>query len=740
MQYAKVIVNISHENLDKTYEYAIPKEWEPYAVIGAQVVIPFGAGNRERKGFILGLTETPEFPPEKIKDILRVLTTDTVIESQFIQLAAWIRKRYGATMNDALRVVLPVKKGVKEKQEKYLHLLVDREKLFLYAQECERKHYHARLRLISLLEECDTILYQEAVNDWNISRDAIKKFLELGIIGISTERKYRNPIKETIQIENKIVMNQWQQDAVEAIWSDYELKLRKVYLLHGVTGSGKTQVYLELIERVAKKGKQAIVLIPEISLTVAMMQRFYERFGDRVSVLHSKLSEGEKYDQYERAKEGKIDVMIGPRSALFSPFPNLGLIVVDEEHEPSYKSESPPKYHAREVAIEWAKMCGATVVLGSATPSVESYFKAKEGEYELLSLPERVQESCQPSICVVDLREELKARNFSIFSRELKEKIKERLEKKEQILLFLNRRGYAGFISCRQCGLVLECPHCQVSLTEHNNGKLVCHYCGHETVKPQLCPSCSSKYIASFGTGTEKIEELAKNEFPQAKILRMDKDTTGRKGSYASILQAFDRQEADILIGTQMIAKGHDFKNVTLVGALAADLSLYANDFRSAERTFQLLCQVAGRAGRRNILGEAIIQTYNPGHYSIQAVKEQNYEKFYEQEIQFRQLLRYPPLGHLLGILVVSPDEDKLERAAMLLAGVAKEQLKENVIGPVNAYRYWIKDKYRKVIYIKQPELELLDLIKKHLESYIQFSSHFKQINVYFDVDPITGY
>ncbi|MDE7424203.1 MAG: primosomal protein N' [Lachnospiraceae bacterium] len=740
MKYAKIIVNISHENLDKTYEYAIPEEWETYAVIGAQVLIPFGARNRQIKGFILGITRKPEFPPERIKSIIKVIMDGTVIEGHFIQLAAWMRTQYGSTMNDALRTVLPVKKTVKEQKEQYLHRIIDRERLFEYMEECERKHYTARYRLAVALEDQEVISYKEALEELNISRDVIRKFVDLGIISISSRRQYRNPIKEQMQIEKKISLTPKQQRISNEIWQEYQAGIRNTYLIRGVTGSGKTEVYFDIIERVVKDGKQVIFLIPEIALTVAMVERFHQRFGERVSVLHSKLSDGERFDQYERAKAGELDIMIGPRLALFTPFPELGLILLDEEHEPSYKSEAPPKYHAREVALQRAKMCNASVILGSATPSVESYYKAQCGEYKLFTLNERVGESRIPDISIVDLRKELKARNFSIFSRSLREKIQERLERKEQILLFLNRRGYAGFISCRQCGFVLECPHCQISLTEHNNGKMMCHYCGYETIKPSTCPSCGSKYIASFGTGTQKVEEYARKEFPNARILRMDRDTTSRKGAYEEILKAFERQEADILIGTQMIGKGHDFNNVTLVGALAADLSLFANDYRASERTFQLLCQVAGRAGRRERHGEAVIQTYQPEHYSIIAAKKQDYEEFYRQEITYRKLLQYPPLGHLLAILLVSLDEKQVEKASILLTEAAKEKMGEKVIGPANAYHYRLKDRYRKVIYLKESDLEALLEVKNYLEGFVDYSNYFQKVNVYFDRNPLTMY
>ena len=741
MSYARVIVNISHENLDKFYEYEIPKEWEETIQVGSQVLIPFGAGNKLIKGFVLGITEGSQFDPAKIKPLKEVLQDGMVLESQFIQLAAWIRNRYGATMNDALRAVLPVKRKMKEKEVRYLHLQASMERMERFRAECERKKYKARLLLAETLMDCPEIEIGDAIKNYGVSREAIKAFEQMGILSISSERTYRNPVETRVCEERKVTLTESQKTIVEDIWKEYEDGVRNTYLIHGVTGSGKTEVYMELMERVVREGKQVIFLIPEIALTVTMVERFYQRFGDRISVLHSKLSDGERSDQYERAKNGEISIMIGPRSALFTPFSNIGLIILDEEHEPSFVNENQPKYHAREVAIYRAEMCGASVVLGSATPSLESYYAAKQGIYKLYELKERVGDSQLPNVTVIDLREELKARNRSIFSRYLSQRINECLEQKKQILLFINRRGYAGFISCRACGHVLKCPHCDVSLTEHNNGKLMCHYCGYEVVKPSVCPSCGSKYIGSFGVGTQKVEEMARKEFPNARILRMDGDTVSKKGEYEKILNQFNAGFADILIGTQMVAKGHDFENVSLVGAMAADLSLHMNDFRSAERTFQLLSQAGGRAGRRKKQGEFIIQTYDPKHYSIEMTKDADYQGFYEKEMAYRGLLNYPPLGHVLAIMVSSKYQERPDRTARLLALAVKDKFPQiQLIGPVNATIYKLNDRYRKVMYLKSADLEQLIEGKNFLEEYIHFSEQFKYVTVSFDMDPMNGY
>lgn len=742
MKYASVIVNISHENLDKVYEYAVPKEWEPYVQIGTQVLIPFGAGNRQIKGFVLGLSATSEFDPAKIKPISSVMMDGMILESHFIQLAVWMRERYGSTMNDALRVVLPVKKKVREKQKKYLHLAVDLERLTLFIEKCERKSNKARLRVAMALQEYPDIEMSQAIKEHQASRDAIKALEQLGILTISTERTYRNPVQSHICEEYNITLTVSQQAIVENIWDGYLQENRKPCLIRGVTGSGKTEIYMELMKRVIAQKRQVIFLIPEIALTVSMIERFYQRFGDRITILHSKLSEGERSDQYNRAKNGEVDIVIGPRSALFTPFERLGLIVLDEEHEPGYQNENQPKYHAREVAIQRAAMCDALVVMGSATPSVESYYKAKCGEYRLFTLEERANGSTDTDVSIVDLREELKNRNTSIFSRKLAEKIQQCLEHKRQVLLFINRRGYAGFVSCRACGQVMRCPHCDVSLTEHKNNTLMCHYCGYIQKKPAKCPTCGSSYIAAFGIGTQKVEEYAKQEFPNARILRMDGDTTVKKGEYSRILHHFNSGDADILIGTQMVVKGHDFENVALVAAMAADLSLNMNDFRSAERTFQLLYQAAGRAGRRKGTGEMIIQTYQPNHYSLEMVEKQDYEGFYEKELSYRKLLEYPPFGSILAILVVSKSEPRVKQASELLKGAALEKAKDDttIIGPANATVYRVSDRYRRLLYIKSKKMETLMEIKSFVEGFVHYSECFRQVSVYYDLNPMNGY
>ncbi len=611
----------------------------------------------------------------------------------------------------------------------------------------EKKNHKARARLLLALMEQNPIPYEAVTGKLNITASVIRAMASMGVLSVEEKRKYRSPFgQEFPQEKKRLVLNLGQQGIVDRIWQDFLEGNHKTWLIHGVTGSGKTAVYIELIEKAVQQGKQAIVLIPEIALTYQTVVRFYQRFGERVSILNSKMSAGERYDQFERAKNGELDVMIGPRSALFTPFSNLGFIIIDEEHETSYKSETVPRYHARETAIERARMAGAAVVLGSATPSLDSYYKAKQGEYTLLELEKRIEEKPLPACEIIDLREELKQGNRSILSGRLEELIKDRLKNHQQAMLFINRRGMAGFVSCRSCGHVLKCPHCDVSLSQHNNGKMVCHYCGYEEPVPKVCPECGSKYISGFKAGTQKVEEIVKKRFPEARVLRMDFDTTRNKAGYEKILSAFANQEADILIGTQMIVKGHDFPNVTLVGVLAADLSLYVSDFHAAERTFQLLTQAAGRAGRGRLPGEVVIQTYSPEHYCIQLAAQQDYARFYEAELQCRGLMGYPPCGHMMAMLVASPDEMTAFLCAELLSQkVRQAQAKGKlpgltVVGPTNAPVAKVKDIYKKVIYFKHKEYPELVKIKDVLETFVNSHREFANVTIQFDFNPMNGF
>ena len=677
MKFADVIIDISSPNLDRTFTYEVPEELGKISP-GTPVMIPFGSGNKLKKGYVVGLRDVRPQGDFAIKKIDSVVKSGLVIEDELMALAYKIKRYYGGMLKDSLRTVIPVKTSVKANRSK------------------NRKDAFPEITKL-----------QENFPDGN---------------------------------GDSLILNEDQQAAADTIKEDMAAGKHGTYLLFGVTGSGKTEVYMDVIEHVIKEGKQVIVLIPEISLTYQTVSRFALRFGKRVAFSHSKLSKGERYEQSENAKAGKIDIMIGPRSALFTPFRNLGLIIVDEEHESSYKSDNTPKYHAREVA-EWrAEMAGASLILGSATPSLESYKRAVDGEIKLLKLGTRANEAKMPETEIVDMREELMKGNKSAISVPLYNKIKDRLSKKEQVMLFLNRRGYSGSMTCRKCGHVPKCPHCDIALTLHRDGKLHCHYCGYSEPKPVKCPKCESRAIAGFKAGTEKIEEMVQKMFPEAKILRMDADTTTKKGDFERILSNFKKHKADILIGTQMIVKGHDFEKVTLVGILAADLSLFANDYRAGERTYELIAQAAGRAGRGELPGECVIQTYNPEHYCVTCAAKNDYTAFFEEEIMNRKMLNYPPIGWMMVLSIQSESlkNNRLVGDKLIYAIKHYESsmgVRYNVIGPVEAAIKKLNDVYRDVIYIKDKDREKLIGLKDALEFFINDQKITEAI-VQFDFNP----
>lgn len=743
MTYANIIVDISLDKLDKTFQYAIPSQLREQIHPGVQVDIPFG--KRTLTGYVVEVTEEPEFDVDKIRPLIGIHEGSVPMESQLIEMAAWIRKNYGSTMNQALKTVLPIKKQTRHVERKTVKLLLNeaqaQQKLALF----ESKHYKAKARLLRELIAQKEIDYTMVTQKLNVSAATIRNLQEQQILQIETTTCYRNPVQHLTQEGYHLTLNENQTQVVNRITEDMDSGHPKTYLLKGVTGSGKTEVYMELIAHVLAAGRQAIVLIPEIALTYQTVMRFYNRFGDRVSIMNSRLSQGERYDQYERAKAGEIDIMIGPRSALFTPFERLGLIIIDEEHENSYKSETSPRYHAREVAIERARINHAVVVLGSATPSIDSYYMAQTGRYQLLEMTQRVKNQALPTCEVVDLRQELRDGNRSILSKRLQELMEERLEKKQQTMLFLNRRGVSGFISCRACGYVVKCPHCDVSLSQHAGGRMVCHYCGYEERQPKVCPSCGSKYLGGFKAGTQKIEMLVKQRFPKARVLRMDFDTTRTKDSYEKILQAFANQEADILIGTQMIVKGHDFPNVTLVGVLAADMSLHVADYHAAERTFQLLTQAVGRAGRGQLPGQAVIQTYDPEHFAIQTAKAQDYEAFYQHEIAYRKMMHYPPIWNMLLVHCMGKNEQIAQQTAQLMADKLQSAIKRSgkpvlLVGPADATIAKVNDIYRKVLYMKAADYQTLVALKDALEQFGKKTNAFSNVTIQFDFNPSSGF
>ncbi|MCF6462703.1 primosomal protein N' [Clostridium sp. Cult1] len=619
---------------------------------------------------------------------------------------------------------LEVQTTIEKKYEKYA-FIKDRSISFDEILNIIGKRSYKQQAIAKFLWVRDEVSIKELMTKTNSSLSTIKALENKGVIKIFNKEIYRTPIKKDIEPYRKHELSLEQKYCVETILGNIgNNKGMNKFLIHGVTGSGKTEIYLQLVEEMINKDKETIVLVPEIALTPQTINRFVGRFGDNVAVLHSKLSFGERFDQWRKIKEGRVKIVVGARSAVFAPFQNLGLIIIDEEHESTYKSSMNPKYDALEVAEKRCEQVDAFLVKGSATPSIESYYRSKKGEIKLLNLKKRVKDKALPHVRIVDMREELNSGNKSIFSRSLYNAIDENLKAGKQTILFLNRRGHSTFVSCRQCGYVVKCNKCSITMTYHlKDNKLKCHYCGLATNPPKTCPVCGSKYIKYFGIGTEKVEEFTKKVFPKAIVKRMDMDTTSRKGSHELILNNMREEKIDILIGTQMVAKGLDFKNVTLVGIIAADTSLNLPDFRSPERTFQLITQVAGRAGRGDFEGKVIVQTYNPDHYSIQYAKDHDYLSFYNEEILLRKEFNYPPFINLISIVAYGEDNEHISLVAQevyrllinTLKGNGLNGLMGNIIGPFPAPLEKIKNNYRYQIIIKSRD-EDLEQLKEIIE------------------------
>lgn len=731
MIYAGVIVDISHEKLDKIFQYSVPEDIASVISIGNKVNIPFGAGHRT--GYVVNLSNTPEIAPDKIRPLDGIVKSSTTIDERMIKLAYWMKTNYGSTINQALKTVIPVKEKVKQVNNRTVRLLISpREALSLSEEYRTSKRKQSEiLKFLSDNPVCD---YRKVTQQMGQVRQSLTALSDAGLIEIDTQRVFRNELEAAEDFRNVTSLNQEQQVVCDGIIKDYDNNDMTPCLIKGVTGSGKTEVYMEIIQHVLSKGREVIVLIPEISLTYQTIMRFYAKFGNVVSVINSRLSKGEKYDRFELAAQGRIKIMVGPRSALFTPFNNLGAVIIDEEHESAYQSETIPRYHARETAIELARMTGAKVIMGSATPSLETFNRCKSGIYKLYRLDNRAGNATIPDVDVVDLRDEMKKGNRTMFSAKLKSLMQEKLDAGEQIMLFLNRRGYQGFINCRDCGNVIQCPHCDVSLTLHGRNRLVCHYCGYETVFNHICPKCGSKYIGAFKAGTEKVEEETRKIFPHASVLRMDLDTTSGKEGHRNILEKFASHEADILIGTQMIVKGHDFADVTLVGILLADMSLHCSDYRAAEITFDLLTQAAGRAGRGDRKGNVVIQTYDPEHYSIVHAAGQDYDAFYDEEMGYRELMGYPPSNHMMAVRISCADADLATKLSDELYKLTSVDDRVNIIGPADAAVYKINDIYNRVIYYKCKDYALLIQIKDIIENYLKCNVPcYKECHVVFD-------
>jgi primosomal protein N' (replication factor Y) (superfamily II helicase) len=785
MNIASVIVDVPAKQTDRAFDYKIPSHLKGVIFPGMRVVVPFGP--RKIQGFVTGLKAESDFQQLKSilepMDLNPVLNQELLTLGEWLtektlcykisafqaMLPAALKAKYEKklvmaenadrkllpekvctlfqnaeeiTWDDAVKggalpllqkeasngnieIIYQVKERVKKKKVKQVFAAAPPKELADYLQKLPGNATKQKEVLEYFLQEEGPVDQKELFSLLGITSSTLKGLLQKGLLGQKDVEIYRNPFGDReFERTEPLSLTDGQRKAIIPILDSIEDNRHETFLLYGVTGSGKTEVYLQSIQRVLEDGKEAIVLVPEISLTPQMVKRFKGRFGDQVAVMHSGLSAGEKYDEWRKMQRKEVKVVVGARSAIFAPFENLGIIIIDEEHETSYKQEENPRYHARDVAIKRAENYKCPVVLGSATPSLESFARAQKGVYHLLTLENRMNNQALPAVDIIDMREELREGNRSMFSRKLLEKIKDRLGKKEQIVLFLNKRGHSSFVMCRDCGYVINCPHCDISLTYHRyNQQMKCHYCGYEASVPNACPECESEHIRYFGTGTQKVEEELAKILPEAKVIRMDVDTTSRKGAHEKLLDQFQEGHADILLGTQMIAKGLDFPNITLVGVLSADTMLHLPDFRSSEKTFQLLTQVSGRAGRHELEGEVIIQTYTPEHYSIELAGEQDYDKFYDREMMIRKIHRYPPFFY---ISLVTVSHEELMKAVSVTEKItryiqSKLSVESIVLGPVaspiprinNRYRYQCLIKYKR-------EPELGQTLKKILDNYQQ--------------------
>ena len=733
--HAEVLVNLPARRLDRTFSYRIPPELEGRVITGSLAQISFG--RQKIEGYVIRLSNPGAPEPAGIKDLSAVIERGPVFTDEQLTLALWMSSYYLCSTVSALQAIIGPRLAYSTRQAPGLWPLkpLEPETVFKRAP-AQRTAWETALAQPGLTR-------LELAAAAKVSVSAVDALTSKGLL-TAEKRTGQSPVQSTSFVQSRPYnLTSQQKTAFDPIFDRLKKKEHQVFLLNGITGSGKTEVYCHGVATALEMGRQALVLVPEIALTPQMLNTFRSRFGEEVAILHSRLSDGERRDEWLRIRKGSSNVVLGTRSALFAPVQNPGLIVIDEEHEPSYKQDESPRYHARTAALEIARNKGAVVILGSATPSVESFFSASAGVYQLLTISERAEKRSLPQIQVVDMREEIKRGNQELFSRALLSSIKDRLEKNEQTILFLNRRGFSTFISCRECGQVMKCPHCDISLTYHINGRLVCHYCNYTTGAPKACPSCRSSYISYSGTGTQKIELEIKRLFPGARVLRMDSDTMSRKGSHQKILDTFCQGNADILIGTQMIAKGLDIPTVTLVGVVNADLTLYMPDFRAAERTFQLLTQVAGRAGRSDLGGEVMIQTHSPEHFAITSAREHDYQSFFEQEIKNREILSYPPFSSLCRFLVSGTVYMEVENAANTLYNIMSEivnseglnnqvQIFNAVPAPVSR----IKNRYRWHLISKAVSVRQLQDISRACLNEFDRRYPSAKVRIIVDIDP----
>lgn len=746
-KYAQIVIEFATaKQIDRFFTYKIDDALKDKVVVGCRVKVPFGKGSKYQIGYVIHILD--EVPDEgyKIKSILDVVDEEAILSEEQLDIARFINQYYGASFAASIGAILPP--GLTEKPLKYEKSFSDyiepnqtKENIEQYIYQNSHKKTFVKQKQILEYIQLNGKATVEELNNWVSScSSSINTLIKNGLL--KKQRYYDEVMTDSICHDRFKQLNEEQKTAYQQISHYITHDEYQTILLQGVTGSGKTEIFLYAIKDVLEKGGCAIVLVPEIALTKQTVDRFKERFGNRVALTHSRMTPKERQNLYMKARAGEISIIIGPRSAVFAPLKNLKLIVVDEEHETTYKSETTPKYNAVQVAKMRMQKAKGIVVLASATPSLETYYEATTGEIELATLRHRVGNAVLPRIEVVDMRIELQQGNNSPISRALYLSIKTTLEQGNQVMLLLNRRGHSTFINCRSCGFVVKCKHCDIAMTYHMRSRsLECHYCGSKQIIPEICPSCGSKHIRFFGNGTEKIEEYLTNHFAGYGVGRMDFETTSGKDGHSKILEAFNNREINVLVGTQMIAKGHDFPNVTLVGILAADMSLYMEDFRSDERTFQLLTQTLGRAGRGDKRGNVIIQTYNPEHRVIERVKHFQMEQFYEEELASRQVMAYPPFSHLFSLLISGKDEREVIQKAHMLTAYYQYYNKKNmfrIIGPVPAVVSKVADEYRwKIIIMGEEREKVLIYGKFCLEKFAKREST-DQIRIGWDIDPRT--
>lgn len=722
----EIIINTNVKTLNKTFDYNVPDDLEPK--LGDRVYVHFGNQKKLDEGIIIGFKDKSEY---KLKDIVKI-QKDNISENR-IKLAQWMSNRYFCNLSECLKLMLPPGTGNKEEskriKEKTLNVYSLSKTIAEIETDIENKliRGNKQIDVLRLLYDNQNMSLQDIEVMAKASSTTVKTLVEKGYLKQSEKQIERDPfIEKEIQKTNELRLNIEQQEAY------YRINEPGEYLLYGITGSGKTEIYLQLIKRELEKGKTAIVLVPEISLTPQTIERFTSRFGkEKIAVLHSKLSNGERFDQWNKIKEGKAQIVIGARSAIFAPIKNLGIIIIDEEHDSSYQSESTPQYDALEIARKIANEENIKLVLGSATPDTRTYKNAVEGKISLIELTKRANNAKLPEVEIVDLRDELSNGNHNMISEKLKNEIQRNLANKNQTILFLNRRGFSNFIMCKTCGNVIKCKRCDISMTYHKDEhKLKCHYCGLEEHVPNKCPNCGSKELKYSGAGTQKLEEEVHKLFPNASTIRMDIDTVTKKHSHEDILTKFKEDKIDILIGTQMIVKGHDFPKVTLVGVISADNALNIGDYRASEITFQVLTQVAGRAGRGEQNGKVIIQTYNPDHYAIECAKEQDFKKFYQIESKIRKTLKYPPFCDIIVLDFSSLNKHEIQRDTKKLHQYLKNRIINEKFGvllysPLPCPIEKINDRYRWRMIIKCIYDEKMNkLLKETLEEFYKFKTN----------------